>query len=61
MSALGLKLRTDNESAALAELGREPALLVVDNAETPWEADTLGVEDLLGRLSDGDAAAVAAE
>lgn len=50
-SSLGLPLGKDNESAALAELGRAPALLIVDNAETAWEKDTLGVEEWLGRLA----------
>jgi tetratricopeptide (TPR) repeat protein len=48
---LGLTLGKDNESAALVELGRNPALLIVDNTETPWEGDTLGVEELLGQLA----------
>ena len=48
---LGLTLGKDNEAAALAELGRALALLIVDNTETPWEGDPLGVEELLGQLA----------
>ena len=50
-STLGLTLSPNNESAVLVELGRGPTLLIVDNAETPWDSDTLGVEELLGRLA----------
>lgn len=32
-------------------LERGPAVLALDNLETPWEADTTSVEDLLTRLS----------
>ncbi len=50
-STLGLTLSPNNESAVLVELGRAPTLLIVDNAETPWDSDTLEVEELLGRLT----------
>ena len=50
-AALGLPLGGDNEAAALGELGRAAAMLIVDNAETPWEADPLGIEELLARLA----------
>jgi tetratricopeptide (TPR) repeat protein len=51
VGALGLTAGKDNESAALAELARAPVLLIVDDAEAPWEGDTLGVEELLGRMA----------
>lgn len=50
-NALAIPLCKDKESAVLGELSRAPALLVLDNAETPWEADTLGVEELFGRMA----------
>lgn len=34
----------------LAELGKAPAVLVLDHAEAAWEADPLGFESLLARL-----------
>lgn len=51
VGALGLAAGKDNESAAMAELARAPALLIVDDAEGPWEGDTLGVEEALGRMA----------
>ena len=49
---LGLQIAPGIEPAVLAELGRLPGLLVLDNAETPWEGDTLAVEELLGLLGE---------
>jgi tetratricopeptide (TPR) repeat protein len=58
--ALGLDLAqatptADPESHVLSHLAAAPALLVLDNAETPWEADlagaAIGFEDLLARLA----------
>ena len=36
---------------ALIHLAAAPALLIIDNLETPWEADTLAVQDVLRRLA----------
>jgi len=47
---MGLSAPSDPEQAIQAFLEREPALLVLDNAETPWENDLLPVEELLGIL-----------
>ena len=35
----------------LADLARAPAVIAIDNAETPWEADMLAVEEFLSLLS----------
>src|SRR5688572_15830501 len=47
-----LKLRPgpDPENSLFQELGRAPAVVVLDNAETPWETDTISVEELLSHL-----------
>jgi tetratricopeptide (TPR) repeat protein len=44
---LGLHIAGNIRHALHRELGRAPALLVLDNAETPWEGDVLGTEGLL--------------
>jgi tetratricopeptide (TPR) repeat protein len=58
--ALGLDLAqagqaADPEARILAQLAAGPALLVLDNAETPWDAElagaAVGFEDLLARLA----------
>ena len=36
-------------------LASTPGVLVLDNAETPWQADTAGLEELLEELADIDA------
>jgi hypothetical protein len=36
----------------IAALGGDPTVLVIDNAETPWEADTLRVEAFLGKIAE---------
>jgi tetratricopeptide (TPR) repeat protein len=42
---------TDLETRIVSHLAGAPALLLLDNAETPWEADATGFEDLLSRLA----------
>jgi tetratricopeptide (TPR) repeat protein len=58
--SLGLDLAqaapaADPEARILSHLAGAPALLVLDNAETPWEAElagaAIGFEDLLARLA----------
>ena len=49
-AALGLDPQTRLDFVA-AFLAAAPALLVLDNAETPWEADRAGTEALLHRLA----------
>jgi hypothetical protein len=49
-TALGLPLGPQIEPALLAELVSAPTALAIDNAETPWEADTLRVEEFLAAL-----------
>jgi tetratricopeptide (TPR) repeat protein len=48
---IGLDPSPNIEPAVLYELANAPAILALDNAETPWEADTLPVEELLGQLA----------
>ncbi|HVR99111.1 MAG TPA: tetratricopeptide repeat protein [Thermoanaerobaculia bacterium] len=47
---LGLEPGPNTEARLLQELERAPALLVLDNTETPWERDTTAVEELLALL-----------
>jgi len=49
--ALGLPLAPNIEPAVLAALARAPTVLALDNLETPWEADTLAVEEWLTLLA----------
>jgi tetratricopeptide (TPR) repeat protein len=49
-NAVGVPLGPDREPRLLAELASRPAVLVLDNLETPWEHDPAPTEDLLGRL-----------
>ena len=50
-TALGLPLGPQTEPALFAELASAPTALAIDNAETPWEADTLRVEEFLAALA----------
>jgi tetratricopeptide (TPR) repeat protein len=48
--AIGLSPSPSIETAVVADLSREPTLLVLDNLETPWEAEPVEIEELLARL-----------
>ncbi|QJE72566.1 tetratricopeptide repeat protein [Aerophototrophica crusticola] len=48
--ALGLEVGPDPMPRTLAALAAQPTLLILDNAETPWEAETLGTEEALSEL-----------
>jgi hypothetical protein len=48
---IGLDLGPDLESRLFTRLEEAPAILVLDNAETPWEADREATERLLTDLS----------
>jgi tetratricopeptide (TPR) repeat protein len=50
-TALGLPITPQVEAAVMTELASVPAVLAIDNAETPWEADTLRVEGLFAQLA----------
>jgi tetratricopeptide (TPR) repeat protein len=47
----GLEIGPNVESDLFATLESEPVALALDNAETPWEADTLRVEEFLAQLA----------
>ena len=49
--ALGSLGATDHLAAVKSALGQEPAVIVLDNLETAWEADTLATEELLGEVA----------
>jgi hypothetical protein len=48
---VGIPLGQDLEARVFAGLEQEPAVLVLDNAETPWERQTQPVERFLSDLS----------
>ena len=48
---IGLELGPNLEARVFAWLKEAPAVLMLDNAETPWEADTEATERLLTDLS----------
>src|SRR5262249_37023168 len=50
-SAIGLEAGPGLEQRTYRELESSSALLVLDNVETPWDADPLPVEELLGQLA----------
>ena len=49
-AGIGIEPGAQLEERVLQELEREKAVLVLDNAETPWEADQGRVEELLAQL-----------
>jgi tetratricopeptide (TPR) repeat protein len=57
--ALSLPLDGDLVSSVLTHLSEAPGVIALDNLETPWEGDTLAVEDILGRLADTGVTVVA--
>ncbi len=48
---IGLEPGPNSENAVLYDLSTTPTILALDNAETPWEADMLPVEELLENLA----------
>lgn len=58
--AVGVPTGGDALAACLLRLGEAPALVVLDNLETPWERDTLGVEEILAAVAAVDGTALAA-
>jgi tetratricopeptide (TPR) repeat protein len=50
-ATVGLEPGPNLEQRTWRELERGPALLVLDNAETPWDADPQAVEELLAQLA----------
>jgi tetratricopeptide (TPR) repeat protein len=52
LRALGAEPRPPLQDQALSELGRNaPAVLVLDNGETPWEGETRATEELFAALA----------
>jgi len=47
---LGLEQGTDRPARALRALAKTPTLLVLDNLETPWDADSARTDEALSRL-----------
>jgi tetratricopeptide (TPR) repeat protein len=52
-TTLGVELGGNLIARLLAALGQAPTLLVLDNAETPWEGDVPGTEQALEDLAGG--------
>jgi tetratricopeptide (TPR) repeat protein len=57
---LGVRAGGNVVDGLLALLSQAPAVLALDNLETPWENDTLAVEELIGRLAAGAGTALIA-
>jgi tetratricopeptide (TPR) repeat protein len=58
-TTLGVMPSGNPMAACFVALAQGRCALVLDNFETPWEADQLAVEDLLARLASGTGAALA--
>ncbi|HEX2060573.1 MAG TPA: SIR2 family protein, partial [Thermoanaerobaculia bacterium] len=50
-TALGLDAKQSTETRVLALLQQRPAVLLLDNFETPWENDPVAIEEWLALLS----------
>ena len=50
-ATLGLPVGPDLQGQALAHLAQAPAVVVLDNAETPWWADAAGAEETSATLA----------
>jgi tetratricopeptide (TPR) repeat protein len=50
-TAVGVAPGPDRVAETLTALAAEPGVLVLDNVETPWEADTEGTERVLAQLA----------
>jgi tetratricopeptide (TPR) repeat protein len=50
-AVVGVSLGPNLENRVLNALADSVAVVVLDNAETPWEADTLGVEEFISKLA----------
>jgi tetratricopeptide (TPR) repeat protein len=48
---LGLPAAARNKNGIIASLSEQPALIILDNFETPWNADTVKVENLVEHLA----------
>jgi SIR2-like domain len=58
-STLGLPLGGDIQASIQSFLAQAPALLALDNLETPWEPDTLAVEEVLAAIAETGAVMIA--
>ena len=57
---LGLPPSPDPIPAVLARIAETPGLVVLDNAETPWEGDTLATEDFFAAVAATEGVALVA-
>jgi tetratricopeptide (TPR) repeat protein len=51
IAALGLDPASSRFGDAVIQLRQQPGLLILDNLETPWEAETEAVEDCLNQIA----------
>jgi tetratricopeptide (TPR) repeat protein len=49
--SVGLAGETESLSSVIAHLACRPGVVALDNLETPWDADTLAVEEVLAALA----------